>query len=94
LRTLDLAGIRRRRAETYMELARRVSSTRMLSGEAELAFSNLARFATAASYAGSPPRDFAARQATLDARTVVRSARRRVARWQLVAAALDPRSLH
>jgi len=93
LRTLDLAGIRRRRAETCMELARRVTATRMLSGEAELAFSNLARFATAVSYASSPPGAFAARQATRDARTVVRSARRRVARWQLVAAALDPRSL-
>ncbi|MGO9965578.1 MAG: transglutaminase-like domain-containing protein [Acidimicrobiales bacterium] len=94
LRTLDLAGIRRRRAETHMELARRVTATGMLSTEAELAFANLARFATEACYAGSQPGDFAARQAELDARTVVGSARRRVARWQLVAAALDPRSLH
>jgi transglutaminase-like putative cysteine protease len=93
LRTLDLVGIRRRRAETCIELARRVSATSVLSEEADLALSNLARFATAASYAGSPSGDFAARQATLDARTVVRSARRRVARWQLVVAALDPRSL-
>ena len=66
----------------------------MLSGEAAIAFSNLARSATAALYAGSPLGDLAAGQAALDARTVVRCARRRVARWQLVAAALDPRSLH
>ena len=37
LSTLDLAGIRRRRAETYLELAPRVTSTRMLSEEATLA---------------------------------------------------------
>jgi hypothetical protein len=93
LRTLDLAGIRRRRAETYLELARRVTSTGVLSDEAELAFRNLARLATTASYAGAPPGDFAARQATRDANTVVHSARRRIARWQRIAAALDPRSL-
>jgi hypothetical protein len=93
LRTLDLAGIRRRRAETYLELARRVTSTGVLSDEAALAFWNLARLATAASYAGSPPGDFGARQATRDATTVVRSARRRIARWQRIAASLDPRSL-
>ena len=93
LRTLDLAGIRRRRAETYLELARRVTSTGVLSDEAELAFRNLARLATTASYAGAPPGDFAARQATRDASTVVHSARRRIAYWQRIAAALDPRSL-
>jgi hypothetical protein len=93
LRTLDLAGIRRRRAETYLELARRVTSTGVLSDEAELAFRNLARLATTASYAGAPPGDIAARQATRDASTVVHSARRRIAYWQRIAAALDPRSL-
>ena len=55
VRTLDLAGIRRRRAETYLELARRVVSTGVLSDEAELALRDLARLATAASYAASPP---------------------------------------
>jgi transglutaminase-like putative cysteine protease len=93
LSTLDLAGIRRRRAETYLELATRVTSTRMLSEEATLAFWNLALIVTAVYYAGSPPGDFVARQATRDARTVVRSARRRIAGWQRVAAALDPRGL-
>ncbi len=93
LRTLDLAGIRRRRAETYLELARRVTSTGVLSDEAALAFWDLARLATAASYAGSPPGDLGARQATRDATTVVRSARRRIARWQRIVASLDPRSL-
>ena len=93
LKTLDLAGIRRRRHETYLELATRVSSTGVLSDEAGLAFDDLARLATTASYAGSPPGDFGARQATCDAKTVVRSARRRIARWQRIAVALDPRSL-
>jgi len=93
LRTLDLVGIRRRRDETYLELAKRVSSTGVLSDEAGVAFGNLARLATTASYAGSPPGDFGARQATRDAKTVVRSARRRIARWQRIAVALDPRSL-
>ncbi len=93
LRTLDLAGIRRRRAETYLELARRVTSTGVLSDEAALAFWDLARLATAASYAGSPPGDLGARQATRAATTVVRSARRRIARWQRIVASLDPRSL-
>ncbi len=93
LRSLDLAGIRRRRAETYLELARRVSSTGVLSDEAERAFRDLARLATTASYSGSPPGDFGVRQATRDAKTVVRSTRRRIARWQRIAAALDPRSL-
>ena len=93
MRTLDLAGIRRRRAETCMELARRVASTEILPGEAELALSNLARVATSALYGDSDPGDLVVRQATKDARTVVRAARRRIARWQLIAAALDPRRL-
>jgi len=93
LRTLDLAGIRRRRAETYLELAKRVASTGVLSEEAELALRDLARLATSASYVASPPGDAGTRQAMQDAKTVARSARRRVARWQRVAAALDPRSL-
>ena len=93
LRFLDLAGVRRRRAETYLELARRVSSTGVLSGEAELALTDLARLATTASYAASPPGERGSVQALHDARTVARSARRRVPRWQRVAAALDPRSL-
>ena len=93
LRTLDLAGIRRRRAETYLELASRVTSTGVLSEEAELALGHLARLATTASYAASPPSEVGTRQAMSDARTVVRSARRRVAPWQRIAAALDPRGL-
>jgi hypothetical protein len=93
LRTLDLAGIRRRRAETYLELARRVVSTGVLSEEAEVALRDLAGLATTASYGASPPGDDGTRRAMRDARTVARSARRRVARWQRVVAALDPRSL-
>ena len=93
LRTLDLAGIRRRRAETYLELASRVTSTGVLTDEAELALRNLARLATTASYAAAPPSEVGTRQAMSDAKTVVRSARRRVARWQRIAASLDPRGL-
>ena len=93
LRMLDLAGVRRRRAETYLELARRVGSTGVLSEEGELALRDLARLATTASYAASPPSKAGSRQALRDAKTVARSSRRRVARWQRVAAALDPRSL-
>ncbi len=93
LRTLDLAGVRRRRAETYLELARRVALTGVLSEEASLALRDLARLATSASYAASPPGTAGTRQAMRDAKTVIRSARRRVARWQRVAAALDPRGL-
>ena len=75
LRTLDLAGIRRRRAETYLELARRVASTGVLSTEAERALGDLARLATLASYAAAaPPGDTGPLQAMRDARTVVRSA--------------------
>jgi transglutaminase-like putative cysteine protease len=91
LRTLDLAGIRRHRAETYLELATRVTSTGVLSGEAELAFRDLAELVTTASYGVVPRGDFGARQAMTDAGMVVRSARRSVAWWQRVAAALDPR---
>jgi len=93
LRTLGLAGIRRRRAETYLELASRVTSAGVLSDEAELALRNLARLATTASYAASLPSDVGTREAMSDSKTVVRSARRRVARWQRIAAALDPRGL-
>ncbi len=93
LRTLDLAGIRRRRAETYLELASRVTSTGVLTDEAELALRNLARLATTASYAAAPPSEVGTRQAMSDAKTVVRSARRRGARWQRIAASLDPRGL-
>jgi hypothetical protein len=93
LRTLDLAGISRRRAETYLELSRRVTATGVLSDEADLAFRDLARLATAASYAAVAPGDFRARQAMCDAKTVVRNARRKIARWQRIAAALDPRSV-
>jgi transglutaminase-like putative cysteine protease len=93
LRTLDLAGVRRRRAETYLELARRVALTGVLSEEASLALGDLARLATSASYAASPPESGGTRQAMSSAKTVIRSARRRVARWQRVAAALDPRGL-
>ena len=93
LRTLDLAGIRRRQAETYLELASRVATTRVLSDDAQLALGDLARLATVAAYDASPPGDDGSRRAIRDAATVIRSARRRVARWQRVAAALDPRSL-
>jgi hypothetical protein len=90
---LDLAGIRRRRAETYLELARRVGSAGVLSDDADLALRDLARLATTASYAAASPGPDGSRQAMEDARKVTRSARRRIARWQRVAAALDPRSL-
>ena len=93
LGTLELAGVRRRRAETYLELARRVASTTLLSEEAELAFADLALLATTASYGDTPAGGTGALQAQRDAETVVRSARRRIARWQRIASALDPRTL-
>ena len=93
LGTLDLAGVRRRNAETYLELAGRVAATGVLSAEAELAFADLALLATTASYGDAPAADTRARQAERDAATVVRSARRRIARWQRIASALDPRGL-
>jgi len=65
----------------------------LLSEEAEIAFGDLARLATAAHYAGSSPGYEGADQAIHDAKTVVRSARRKVARWQQIVAALDPRDL-
>ena len=65
----------------------------MLSEEAEVALRDLARLATTASYAALAPPDAGTRQALRDAKTIARSARRRVARWQRVVAALDPRSL-
>jgi transglutaminase-like putative cysteine protease len=92
-RMLDLAGVRRRRAETFVELARRVSSIGLLSSEAELALGDLARLATTACYSALPPSDGAAKKALADATIVVGSARGRVARWLIVAAALDPRGL-
>lgn len=92
-RTLDLAGVRRRRAETYLELARRVASIGLLSKEAELALYDLAELATIASYAAVPPAQPGIERAFSDARTVVHAGRERVARWQLVAAALDPRGV-
>jgi len=93
LRTLDLAGIRRRRAETYLELAKRVGSADLLSDEAAIALRHLAQLATAACYGAESPGDDGARQAMRDAKTVARSARRRIARWQRLLAALDPRGL-
>ncbi len=93
LRTLDLAGVRRRRGETYLELARRVATTGLLSEEAGLALLDLALLATTASYSGAPPGAVGARQAARDAQTVVRSARARIPLWQRFASALDPRSL-
>jgi transglutaminase-like putative cysteine protease len=92
LRILDLAGIRRRRGETCLELATRVSSAGVLSEAAEVALKDLARLATSAGYAAMPPGDAGLHQAVFDAKTVGRSARRRVARWQLVVAAFDPRA--
>jgi transglutaminase-like putative cysteine protease len=92
-RTLDLAGIRRRRAETFVELAKRVQIAGLLSEEAEIALGDLARLATAARYAGTSPGDDGVGRAIVDARTVVRSARSKLARWQQIAAALDPRGL-
>ena len=93
-RTLDLAGIRRRRAETYRR-ARRACRGRpgCCPKRRRSRCSDLARLATAACYAPRRPGEAGLDQALRDARTVVRSARRRVARWQLVAAALDPRGL-
>ncbi|MGD0873459.1 MAG: transglutaminase domain-containing protein [Acidimicrobiales bacterium] len=93
LRNLERVGVRRRRAETYLELASRVSSTGVLSGEAELAFADLAMLATTASYAGTPPGELWARQATRDARTVVRGARGTIARWKRIMSVFDPRNL-
>ncbi len=90
-RTLDLAGITRRRSETYVELAERVGSAGLLSEEAAIALSNLARLATAACYAPGSPGGAGLDRALRDARTVVRSVRTRVTRRQLVAAVLDQR---
>jgi transglutaminase-like putative cysteine protease len=93
LRTVDLVGIRRRRAETYLELAGRIVSAGALSTEAEPALKELARLATTASYSGSPPAESDVRQAMSDSKVVARHALRNADRWQRVAAALDPRSL-
>jgi transglutaminase-like putative cysteine protease len=90
-RTLDLAGVRRQRAETFIELAKRVEVVGLLSEEAEVAFGDLARLATAARYAGTYPGHDIVDQAIRDAEIVVRSARRNVAWWQQIVAALDPR---
>ena len=91
LGTLDLAGVRRRRAETYLELAGRVAATGVLSEEAELAFADLALLATTASYGDRHLRRHPApvRRLATPA-TVVRSARRRIARWQRIVAAARP----
>jgi transglutaminase-like putative cysteine protease len=92
-RTLDLAGLRSRRGETYLELSQRAVRTGVLSDQAALALADLAQLVTAACYGASPPAADGARRASEDAKTVVRSARASVARWQRIAAALDPRSL-
>jgi hypothetical protein len=65
----------------------------VLSDQAALALADLAQLVTAACYGASPPAADGARRASEDAKTVVRSARASVARWQRIAAALDPRSL-
>jgi transglutaminase-like putative cysteine protease len=92
-RTLDRAGARRLRAETFVELATRVESAGLLSPEAALALGDLARLATAARYAATLPGKDAVGQAIRDARTVVRSAQRKVAPWQKILTALDLRGL-
>lgn len=92
-RTLELAGVRRRRAETYLELAKRTAATGVLSKEAEQALYDLAGLATTASYAACPPGQAATARALGDARMVIRSAREKVARWQLIVAAVDPRGV-
>jgi hypothetical protein len=91
-RILDLVGISRRRAETRIELATRVSLAGVLSVDAQIALEDLARLATSASYGVQPPGEAGLRQALSDARAVVRSARSSVARWQLITSALDPRT--
>jgi transglutaminase-like putative cysteine protease len=92
-KALERAGARRLRAETFVELAKRVESAGLLSPEAALALGDLARLATTARYAATLPDKEALGQAIRDARTVVASAQRRVAPWQKVLTALDPRGL-
>jgi cob(I)alamin adenosyltransferase len=65
----------------------------LLSPEAALALGDLARLATAARYAATLPGKDAVGQAIRDARTVVRSAQRKVAPWQKILTALDLRGL-
>jgi transglutaminase-like putative cysteine protease len=92
-RTLELAGIRRRRGETFLELADRARTTGLLSGEAAAALADLAGLATIVCYSGSPPGLEGKDRARKDATTVIQSARLKVPRWQRIAAVIDPRGL-
>ena len=90
---LDLAGIHRRRAETYLELARRVTTAGVLTSEGEAALGRLAGLATAACYSAHPVGPEVQRAAVAAAGDVRRGARRSVSRWRRALAMLDPRGL-
>jgi transglutaminase-like putative cysteine protease len=92
-RALELAGMQRRRAETYIEFARRSAASGLLSGAGALALYDLASLMTTACYGADPLGHDGAGRAREDARTVVRAVRGRLAHWQRLAAALDPRGL-
>ena len=90
-RCFDRTGMHRRRAETHVELARRVVSAGLLPAHAEEALGDLARLATSAWYGESPPGEAGARQAIADALTVVRSTPMRFSYWRRFVSVLDPR---
>jgi transglutaminase-like putative cysteine protease len=90
---LAVAGVHRRRAETFQEFATRVRRAGVLNNNAETALDRLAVSSNRALFARQGLTDDDSRRAASDAVAVRRSARRSMAWWAKLLLQLDPRDL-
>lgn len=90
---LAAAGLHRRRAETYLEFARRVRQAGAIAGEAEAALGRLADTANRALFAKVPPTTADSRRAAADSAMVRRSARHSLTWGTRFLLVMDPRDL-
>ncbi len=90
---LAATGLHRRRAETFLEFARRVRRAGALTSEADEALTRLADSANRALFARLPPTREESRRAASDLLVVRRAARRSMGWWSKLLLQLDPRDL-
>ncbi len=90
---LGAAGLHRRRAETYLEFARRVCTAGAITGDAEAAFGRLAEAANRALFARLPPSAEDSCRAAADSAMVRRSARHSLSWGTRFVLLMDPRDL-
>jgi hypothetical protein len=90
-RILAVAGLHRRRAETFPEFAQRVRMAGVLNADADDALRRMARVANHAAFSLRPPTASQAAKVRADAAVVQRIARRRIPRWQRLVLIVDPR---